>query len=164
MRLLTRPAVLALATLLAVTAHPTPAGAHAEVRESDPAMGGTAPVGQDEVTITFITMDPDVPPEIDVLDPDGESIITGRPTVAETAATGTTVAVTVEPLEEGLHRVTWSAMSTDGDGLSTGSFEFEAEDRPSGSPGVWLLWAVALAIPALILLRPGGRRTKLEDP
>jgi methionine-rich copper-binding protein CopC len=163
-RLLRRPTVLALAALLAVGAHAAPAGAHAEVREADPPAGGTGPVGQDEVTITFITMDPDVPPEIDVLDPDGDSIVTGRATVADTAPTGTTVAVPVEPLEEGLHLVTWRAMSSDGDGLSTGSFEFEAEERSSGSPGVWLLWALALAVPALILLRPGARRTKLEDP
>lgn len=159
-----RVLVTVATVLVALAGLAGPAGAHAEVRESDPPVGGTAPVGQDEVTITFITMDPDVPPEIEVLDPDGDSIVTGRPTVADTAPTGTTVALTIEPLEEGLHLVTWRAMSSDGDGLSTGTFEFEAEERSSGNPGVWFLWAVALAVPALILLRPGARRRKLEDP
>lgn len=159
MRLLATVAIV----LASVAGLATPAGAHAEVRESDPPVGGTAPTGQDELTITFITMDPEVPAEIEVLDPDGNSIVAGRPTVAETAPTGTTVAVPVEPLEEGLHLVSWKAMSTDGDGLSTGTFEFTAEEHSSGNFGVWFLWAVALAIPALIFLRPGRRSRPGDD-
>ena len=159
-----RRALLAvLLVVAAVVGAPVPAGAHAEVRESDPPVDGTGPVGQDEITITFITMDPEVPPEIDVLDPDGNSIVTGEPSVVAEAATGTTVSVPVEPLAEGRHLVLWEAMSTDGDGLSTGTFEFVAEESSSSGPGVWLLWLVALAVPAAILLRPKRRRDD-RDP
>lgn len=153
-RLLIATALVGLVVLTSAV----PAGAHAEVRESDPPRDGTAPTGQDEVSITFITMDPEVPVEIDVLDPDGNSIVTGGPTVIETAATGTTVVVPVEPLEEGPHLVDWQAMSTDGDGLSTGTFEFTAEPSSGTGPGVWLLWLVVLAVPAAILLRPRRRQ------
>ena len=158
MRPLVRSAVVVAAVLASLASGVSPASAHAEIREADPAVNGTAPVGQDEVTITFISLDAEVPVEVDVLDPDGDSIVTGRPTIVEQAATGTTVAVPVEPLVAGRHQVRWEAMSSDGDGLSTGSYEFVAEERSSGGPGVWLLWIVALAIPAAILLRPKHRR------
>ena len=135
--------VLAVALWLASS---VPAGAHTEVLESDPAAGGTAPTGQNEVTITFAALDPEVAAEIDVVGSDGESIVAGSPTVIEgTAAAGTTVAVPVEPLEEGRHEVTWEVVSDDGD-PSSGSFEFTAEGSDD-SGGLWLLWAAALAIP-----------------
>ena len=153
-------AVLAFVTLALLAG---PAGAHAEPRESDPPAGGTAPVDRDEVTITFISMDPEVPALVEVEGPDGVSITTGQATVAETTAAGTTVIVPVEPLEEGRHVVTWEAMSDDGDGLSTGTFEFTAEERSTSGPGIWLIWIVALAIPAAILLRPGAKRKRAAD-
>ena len=149
--------VVAMAILLVPSADP--AGAHAEIREADPEVNGTAPTGQNEITITFITVDPEVPVEIEVLDPDGNDIVTGEPTVVEEAPTGTTVAVAVEPLQEGTHLVSWQAMSTDGDGLSTGTYEFTAEDA-GGGLGIWLLWAVALAVPALLLFGPALRRRR----
>ena len=150
----------ALVALLAILASAAPAGAHAEVRESDPPADGTAPTGQDEVTITFIAMDDEVPPEIDVVDPSGESIVTAPPTIAETASTGTTVVVPVAPLEEGEHEVRWIVMSSDGDGPAAGSFEYVAEERSTSGPGVWLLWIVALGLIAAVFLRPGSWRRR----
>ena len=102
-------------------------------------------------------MDAEVPATVDVLDPQGNSITTGEPTVVAEGAAGVTVAVPVAPLEEGRHLVLWEAMSTDGDGLSTGTYEFVADESSGGGPGVWLLWVVALAVPAAILLRPKRR-------
>lgn len=156
----------ALLTLLVVVlgsvVTAVPAGAHAEVREADPPVQGTGPVGEDEITITFITMDPDVPPEIDVLDPDGNSVAAGDPEIVAEAPTGITVALPVEPLEAGRHVVVWRAMSIDGDGITNGDYEFVAEESAGGGAGVWLLWALALAIPAAIFLRPKGRRGRAE--
>jgi copper transport protein len=154
--------LLPLLLVLAVVAPAGPVGAHAEPRESDPPADGTAPTGQDEVTITFISMDPEVPAVVEVEGPDGGSITTGQTTVAETTAAGTTVIVPVEPFEEGQHVVSWEAMSSDGDGLSTGTFEFTAEQRSTSGPGIWLIWIVALAIPAAILLRPGAKRKRAD--
>lgn len=149
-------AVLAVTAVLLGTA--APAGAHAEVREADPPIDGTAPVGEDEIRITFISMDPAGPVAVDVLDGDGDSVVAGQPRVAGTAPTGTTVVVPVEPLAAGRHVVAWEAMSSDGDGLSTGTYEFMAEEGSGGGLGVWLLWIVALAVPAAILLRPRRNR------
>ena len=136
-----------------------PAGAHTELRDADPEANGTAPTGQNEVTITFTSIDTEVPVEIEVVGPDGDSIVTGEPTVVEEAPSGTTVAVSVEPLEEGTHQVSWQAMAGDGDGLATGSYEFTAEDSGGGF-GIWLLWAAALAVPALLLFGPALRRRR----
>ena len=154
--------LVSLVFALAVLAPASPAGAHSEVRESDPKANGTAPTGQDEVTITFISIDPEVPVEVGVEGPDGRDITTGEATIAETTASGTTVIVPVEPLDEGRHVVTWEAMSDDGDGPSEGRFEFVAEKRSTSGPGIWLIWIVALAIPAAILLCPGARRKRAD--
>ena len=132
----------------------TRTGAHVEPREADPPAGGTAAAGWDEVTITFISVDPEVLVEVEVEGPGGRSITTGDATVAETTASGATVIVPVEPFEEGRHIVTSEAMSADGDGPSNGMFEFVAEERSTTGPSIWLLWIVALAIPAAIFLRP----------
>ena len=155
-----RPIRASLLVLTALVLLAAPAGAHAEIRESDPSAGGTAPTGQDEVTITFISMDAEVPAQIDVLDAAGDSIVTAEVTIVETTPMGTVVAVPVAPLEEGRHVVTWEAMSSDGDGLATGSFEFVAEERSAGGLGIWLLWIAALAIPVAFLLRAGANRRR----
>ncbi len=138
-----------------------PAAAHAEVRTSDPASGGVAPEGTAEISLTFITMDAAEPVEVSVLDPDGNEVTTGDPRVTDTGATGTTVEVPVEPLAIGTHFVSWKAHSTDGDGISAGSYEFAVEASSGGGGfGVWLLWIVALAIPAAFFLLPRSRGRK----
>ena len=147
--------IVAVAALIVLIAGPV--GAHTEVREADPEINGTASTGQNEVTLTFTSIDPEVPVEIEVVGPAGDSIVTGEPTVVEEAPAGTTVAVTVEPLEEGTHEVSWQAMAADGDGLSTGTYEFTAEDSGGGF-GIWLLWAVALAVPVILVFGPWVRR------
>lgn len=141
--------VLSITTLVVAAA---PAGAHVEVRDADPAVDGTVPTGTDELSITFITMDPDEPVAVTVADEDGEDVDTGQVAVGDTTASGTTVVVPVEPLEEGDYVVSWAAMSTDGDGRTTGTYGFTVE-APPGSFGVWLLWIVAIGIPAALYLR-----------
>ncbi len=135
-----------------------PVGAHAEIRESDPMAGGSAPTGTDVISMTFITMDPDAPVEVSVTDAAGTDQTSGAPEVVETTALGSVVTVALNELTDGTYTVAWQATSTDGDGLSRDTFEFTVEPASGGGFGVWLLWIVALAIPAAIFLRPGARR------
>lgn len=155
--------LLLLFTLALVTVGTTgtPAGAHAEIRESDPPVGGVAPTGTDELSMTLITMDTSEPVVVSVLDPDGNELVAGDVEVEEETALGTTVVVPVEPLEEGLHLVQWRALSSDGDGITADTFEFTVEESSGGSElGVWFLWILALGIPAAIFLRPGARKKR----
>ena len=154
-----RAAAIAAVVIAGVVGAAAPAGAHAEVRSSDPAAGGIGPTGLEQISLTFITMDPNQPYEVSVLDPDGREMVDGDPEVKESSASGTTIIVPVKPLQDGVHFLSWKATSTDTDGVTTGSFEFTIQPASkSGSFGVWLLWIVALAIPAIIFLRPGARR------
>lgn len=130
-----------------------PAGAHAEVLEADPEIGGEAEEGIGRVELTFIEMDPEGPISVQVLDPSGTDRATGDPTVE-----GQQLTVPVEPLEVGEHRVVWAVFAADGDGTSDGSFTFTVVEPAGGGFGVWLLWIVALGIPAAIFLRPGARK------
>ncbi|WP_436795223.1 copper resistance CopC family protein [Actinospongicola halichondriae] len=152
-----RRVLLVLAVLFAVLAPATPAGAHAEIRESDPEADGVAPTGTDELSMTFIAFDPDGPVIIDVHGPDGEELVIGDAVISRRDSV---VTVPVKPLAEGVHTVEWSVQSDDGDGQSTGSFQFSVEPPPGGGIGIWLVWAVALAIPAFVFLRPGARKKK----
>jgi methionine-rich copper-binding protein CopC len=147
-----------------VTASAAPAGAHAEIRESDPPAGGTAPTGTEELTLTFISMDHTEPVVVSVLDPDGNEQLAGDVIVEDPTTIGTTVRVPVRPLEEGLHLVQWRAMSSDGDGIAADTFAFEVEESAGSGLGLWLLWIVVLAVFALILLRSRGRGRRNDVP
>ena len=70
------------------------------------------------------------------------------------------VTVPVATLEAGEHRVTWSVLSADGDGTSEGTFVFQVVDNGGSGFGEWLLWIVALGIPAAIFLRPGAKKKR----
>ncbi len=54
----------------------------------------------------------------------------------------------------------WTLAATDDD-PSVGQFSFTvtAAGSSGGGFGVYLLWAVALAIPAAIFLRPGAKKS-----
>lgn len=150
-----RPILLSI--VLAVTASAllaVPAGAHAEIRDSGPERGGVAPVGLEELSMTFISLDPAGPLAVEVTDEAGTDVVAGEPQVS---ARDSVVTVPVEPLDPGDYTVRWRAMSDDGDGVSEGSFGFTAESA-DGGVGTWLVWAVALLIPAAIFLRPGRWR------
>lgn len=142
---------------LALALVPTTAGAHVEVRESEPAAGETVVEGADSVTLTLLAFDPDEPVSIDVTDPAGEDVTVGEPQVDTRSST---VEVAVEPLEAGEHIVHWHAVADDGDGLSEGTFTFEVREAQGGGWGIWLVWLFALGVPAAILLRPGARRER----
>lgn len=148
---------LVMLPLLVVIATASPVGAHAEIRESDPEIDGVAPTGTEELSMTFIAFDPEGPVIIDVHGPDGEELVVGD---AQISARDSVVTVPVKPLAEGVHSVEWSVQSDDGDGQSTGSFQFTVEPPAGTGPGIWLVWAVALAIPAFVFLRPGARKKK----
>ena len=144
--------VVVASTLLGAPA----ADAHAEIRTSDPAIGGTVAAGLDEITMTFISLDPTEPIEVEVLDDAGTDRVDGA---VDVSARDSVVTVPVDPLEVGPHTVRWSATSSDGDGVSEGAFDFTVEEASGGGFGVWLLWIVALGIPAAVFLRPGRRRS-----
>lgn len=152
--------LLSALVLLVSTLGTTPAGAHAEIRESDPPAGGSAQTGTDELEMTFITMDPSEPVVVSVLDPDGNETVDGDVEIGETTAMGTEITVPVEPLAEGLHLVQWRAMSSDGDGITADTFEFRVEESSGSGFGLWFLWLVVLAIPAAVFLRPGARKKR----
>jgi MYXO-CTERM domain-containing protein len=136
-----------------------PAGAHAEIREADPPVDGVAPVGTEEVSMTFISMDADEPVDVSVLDEHGGEQVDGDVVVGETTALGTEVRVPVRPLEEGPHLVSWRAMSDDGDGITADVYEFTVEEGSSGGGlGVWLIWVVALVVLAALVVLPRRRR------
>ncbi len=147
--------MVVLLTLLAVVATATSAGAHAELLESDPPVGGTVTEGVDSVQMTLLAFDPDGPVSIEVTDPAGTDVTVGEPRVDSRAST---VEIEVEPLDVGQHIVHWHAMADDGDGESEGTFTFEVKQAQGGGWGIWLVWLFALGVPAAIFLRPGGRR------
>ena len=152
LRIGTSIAAVAALTLITVA---TPAGAHAELLESDPPIGGSVTEGVESVQMTLLAFDPDEPVSIEVTDPAGTDVTEGEPRVD---ARSSTVEIDVEPLGVGQHIVHWHAMADDGDGESEGTFTFEVTKARGGGWGIWLVWLFALGVPAAIFLRPGGRR------
>ena len=146
---------VAAITVLALITAATPAGAHAELLESDPPVGGTVTEGVETVEMTLLAFDPEGPVDIAVTDPAGTDVTRGEPRVD---ARSSTVEIDVEPLGIGQHIVHWHAMADDGDGESEGTFTFEVRKAQGGGWGIWLVWLFALGVPAAIFLRPGGRR------
>lgn len=140
---------------LAVALTPAPAGAHAELLESEPAAGSTVAEGVDVVRLTLLAFDPDGPVSIDVTDQAGDDVAVGAP---EVDARSSTVEIEVEPLVVGEHIVHWHAMADDGDGESEGTFTFRVREAAGGGWGIWLVWLFALGVPAAIFLRPGAKR------
>lgn len=130
------------------------AGAHAEIIRSDPAADETIGTGTDEVSMTLLSFDASEPVTVSVTNADGEEFAAGAPDVS-TIDSVVTQAVT--PLDAGTYTYTWNAMSSDGDGPATGTFTFTVKDVGSGI-AMYVIWAVALAIPAAIFFRPGARR------
>lgn len=146
-----------LLVLLLVVATAPPAGAHAELLESEPAAGDTVRAGVTSVTLTLVAFDASGPVSVEVTDPAGTDMTVGEP---EVDARASVVTVATGPLQAGEHIVHWHALADDGDGASEGTFTFTVEDAPDRGIGLWLVWIVALAIPAAIFLRPGARRSR----
>jgi methionine-rich copper-binding protein CopC len=142
-----------VALLLALS--PVAAGAHAELLESEPSAGATVPEGLESVRLTLLSFDPEGDVSIDVTDPAGDDVTVGEP---EVDARASTVEVAVRPLDVGEHIVHWHAMADDGDGLSEGTFTFRVREAQGSGWGIWLIWLVAIGVPAAIFLRPGARR------
>jgi copper resistance protein C len=143
--------------LLLIVATAPAAGAHVELLESEPVAGGTVRAGVTSVKLTLLALDPSGPVSIEVTDPAGIEQTVGEPEVDERTSV---VSVATEPLQAGEHIVHWHALADDGDGESEGTFTFTVEEAPDRGIGLWLVWIVALAIPAAIFLRPGARRSR----
>lgn len=149
--------MLLLVALFMLTAGATTAHAHVEVIEADPEIDGEVTEGRERIEIRFAALDPKRPVEVDITDRAGDEVTAGEP---ELDTRTSTVEVPTEPLEPGQHIVHWHAWSDDGDGQSEGTFRFEVTESPGGGWGIWLIWIVALAIPAAVFLRPGARRSR----
>jgi len=150
-------AALAGAVALVLAPPATPAGAHVELIEADPEVDGEVTEGQTSVTLTLAAWDSEAPVDVEVTDPAGVDVTTGEPTLDPRTST---VEIATEALEPGRHIVHWHATADDGDGPSEGTFRFTVTEAPGGGIGIWVLWIVALAIPAAIFLRPGAGKPK----
>ncbi|HEX4903234.1 MAG TPA: copper resistance protein CopC [Acidimicrobiales bacterium] len=157
MRRLAAPLLATSFALTSAVLAAAPAGAHVELIESEPADGGEVTEGQTTVSMTMAAFDPDAPVEVEVTDPAGIDVTAGGP---EVDARASTIEIATDPLEPGQHIVHWHATADDGDGESEGTFRFTVTEAPGGGIGIWVLWIVALAIPAAIFLRPGARKPK----
>jgi len=148
---------LLLMAVLVIGASASPAGAHVEVVDGDPGPDGEIMEGEEGIEITFAAIDAERPIEVEVTDAAGEDVTAGEPTLDERTGGAR---VPTEPLETGQHIVHWHAWADDGDGESEGTFRFEVTDAPGGGWGIWLVWIVALAVPAFVFLRPGAKRSR----
>ena len=100
----------ALLGLLAVPLGPAdPAAAHAYLQDSDPADGAVLPAAPDQVVLTFSERVQLVPERVLVVDPDGERVEAGEPTVD-----GTVVTIPVAPDgPRGTYLVSFRVISAD---------------------------------------------------
>jgi len=120
--------------LLAATAAPGIATAHALLRGSDPASGSTLGNAPAAITLTF-TEAPDVRlTSAKVLDSTGVDHASGPP--AAVLGDDTSVTVPVGDLPDGGYTVTWRTVSSVDGHLSAGSFVFGVgEPPPTTGPG-----------------------------
>lgn len=158
-------AIVVLTAILGLTAAfgGGQAWAHAEIFESVPSAGSTVAAGTDEVTLRFISLDSSAPLEVKVLGPDGRNMAVGMPELTDERAV-TIATVQTDPLVAGHHIITWTGLSSDGDGGAEGKFAFEVAAAPSSSgTTLWLLVGVVVVVVlGAAFLRP-GRRTRTES-
>jgi methionine-rich copper-binding protein CopC len=112
-----RALLIAGAILLALP--PTPAAAHTELRESDPAANATVATLPQLVRLTFTTQLPTVP-TIEVVDPNGTSVNS-----SPVSLRGNTALQPIQGSTTGRYTVNWKAKAPDGHEI-TGSFGFTA--------------------------------------
>lgn len=110
-----------------------PAAAHSALLSSDPDEDEVVEAAPDQVTLVF-TEPPD--PElsgVDVFDRTGEALDTGEIVPDDE---GTTIAVDLPPLDDGVYTVSWQALSSVDGHLTTGAFVFTVGDAPEEDAGV----------------------------
>ena len=139
-----------------------PAGAHAELRSSDPANGQILETPPDHISLTF-TESPDVGlTTVGVVDSSGAPVKTGPPERSSTSKGE--IRVALDPVPDGVYTVAWRTVSATDGHVTAGAFSFgvgvtPAEVRPIpqegamtpppsglGIAGRWLLYVGLAAL------------------
>lgn len=168
--------VAGLVVLVGLLVGAAPAGAHAQLLETDPVNEDVLDAAPPEVSLLFDEPMEITPDAIRVLGPDGERVDTSATRLSDGDRR---LRTDVEPAARGTYTVAWRATSQDGHTL-TGSFVFHVEVRtgaqeiddsrpPSviaaGGIGRWLSFAgivTAIGAVALALLADARARARLE--
>jgi copper transport protein len=125
--LVRRAATVLIAAIVLVLLVAAPAGAHAELVQSDPAPGAVLARAPERVTLTF-TEDVDVASgAIRVFDADAERVDSGG-----VESTGRTVTLPLPNLDAGSYVVTWRVTSTDAHPIH-GAFTFQVGQAGAGA-------------------------------
>jgi len=156
-RLLTAALLGVVLAGVGVTALTPPAQAHSPLLSSSPGPGDRVAPGVAVVALTFTALRAEAPITVTVVGP-GESPILAGPAVLAGIAT---VCATVRPLQPGIHAITYSATSDDGDPVE-GKYFFEV--TAAGPPAVTPETCLRTALPAPgATLPPRARATPAED-
>jgi len=121
MKLATLPRSLRLAAGALALAGAQLAWAHAYPTHQQPPAGSTVTTAQNTVVIDFDDALEPAFSSIDVTDPAGKSVISGKATVD--AANSKRMSVALDPLTAGKYTVTWIAVAADGH-RTTGHYGF----------------------------------------
>jgi copper transport protein len=130
-----RTATVAVAAVLAglwLVAAGGPAGAHALLRDSDPAAGASLDKAPRRVVLDFTERPEQGLSTIQVLDTSGRQVQRGP--AAPVPGEPLQLAVDLGDLPEGTYTVSWRAVSRDDGHLSAGSFAFGVGVTPGASP------------------------------
>ncbi|WP_432136681.1 MULTISPECIES: copper resistance CopC family protein [unclassified Streptomyces] len=131
-------ALVALLGALLLLGGPS-AYAHSALKDATPGPGAKAAPGTDAVSLTFGPLKSGTTPKIGLTGPDGAAVAVGRPVTAG----GSVVCAAVTPLVTGVHTLTYTVTSADGD-TSSSAFQFEVAEGaepaavPSGCQGLSL--------------------------
>ena len=156
-RLLTAALVGVALVGAGVTALPPPARAHSPLLSSSPGPGDRVAPGAAIVALTFTALRAGAPLTVTVVGP-GEAPILAGPAVLVGIAT---VCATVRPLQPGIHAITYSATSDDGDPVE-GKYFFEV--TAAGPPVVTPDSCLRAALPSPgATLPPAARTTPARD-
>ncbi|WP_300400219.1 copper resistance protein CopC [Nocardioides sp.] len=126
-RLLLRALALLATILAAVALAAVPARAHGELVDGSPGPGDDVAVGTTVLRLEFTALDTGGAPLVAMRGPSGDLLPVGQATYGDEG----TVCALASPLEAGVHELTYSVISDDGD-RQTGTYSFEVSE--AGSP------------------------------
>ncbi len=125
-------ALVTAALLLALSAGPRVASAHAHLESSSPADGAAVASGLTQVTLTFseeVNVDQS---NAQLAAADGTAV--SGATSAVDRANRNTITITTPALADGKYTVTWRAVTEDDNGITNGTFSFTVGSG-GGTPG-----------------------------
>ncbi|KUO16229.1 copper resistance CopC family protein [Streptomyces dysideae] len=109
----------------------TPAYAHTALKDATPGPGAEVAPGADVIALTFGRLQSGTTPKLGLTGPDGTAVPVGQPAVADDSV----ACAAVTPLRTGVHTLTYTVTSADGDTQSS-AFQFEVADgaEPVAAP------------------------------